>query len=120
MPRNRTDRAVVKALKAKNTEQLTALDGVECTLKAMESTADELQTNKRMAEVLRDTSEDDRVRFNATKLIHDTALKIAELRFKIEEYKNPAEKKVNLNGSLTIRKTEIEMPKKLPVGASLV
>jgi hypothetical protein len=79
MSQRSQDNAVIHAIGAK--------------LDAMESTVVELETNKKMIEKLRDTSDDDRVIFNATKLLHETELKITELRFRIFEHDNPATQK---------------------------
>ncbi len=64
--------------------------GIKAKLAAMEHTAKELQTNKKMIETLRDTSKDDRVRMNATKLIFDIEKHITDMRWKMFEHENPA------------------------------
>jgi hypothetical protein len=79
MSQRSQDNAVIRAIKAK--------------LAVLESDERELLINKKMISTLRDTSEDDRVRFNATKLIHETEMRIAELRLKTEEYENPVTQK---------------------------
>jgi hypothetical protein len=88
------DNAVVKAIKAK--------------LEAMASDVDKLVENKRMIETLRDTSEDDRVRFNAAKLIADIEIRIIEQTWEMYEHDEPPVHK-------TEAKVEIDIPSKLTV-----
>ena len=80
-----TNNAVIRAIRIK--------------LEAMKSSAEELRTNKKLIETLRDCADDERTRFNAAKLIHDTEIKIAELEFKTEEYENPATQKSEMTVS---------------------
>jgi hypothetical protein len=59
-------------------------------LDTMEMTLDELEENKKRILELSKNSLDDRVKFNATKLLAETELKIADLRWKMYEHDNPA------------------------------
>lgn len=87
----------MSAIKQKIKDIVDPLSGVKLKLSALESTVEELVINKKQIEILRDTSEDDRVRFNASKLINDTEMKIIELKIKIQEYEAPATQKTDLN-----------------------
>jgi glutathionylspermidine synthase len=92
MSQRSQDNAVIKA--------------INCKIDSMQSTVEQLEANKATIEMLRDTSEDDRVRFNAAKLIADIEMRIVEMRWKMYEHENPA-----------VQRSEIEH-KGLPVPPS--
>ena len=91
-------------------DQNAVIKAVQSKLSAMEYSLDELETNKKVLIMLRDTSEDDRVRFNATKTINDTEIKISEMRMKIFEHDNPAMSRLDVtSGGESISKININL-----------
>lgn len=98
MSQRSIDNAVIKAVAYK--------------LDKMEMTIEELENNKKLILDLSMSSQDDRVRFNATKLLTETEMKIAELRWKMFEHDNPAIQKQEIVHK--IDKIEIELLQKAP------
>lgn len=80
---------------SKRSDDNAILRAIKMKISCLEYTEQELIDNRKFAIMLRDTSNDDRVRFNATKLINDTTIKINELRLQMEEYENPATQKID-------------------------
>lgn len=74
------------------------IKAIVCKIDTMQHTVEQLEANKATIEILRDCSKDDRVRFNAAKLIADIEMRIIDMRWKMYEHDNPA-----------VQKSEIEV-----------
>jgi len=80
MSQRSEDNATIRAIRAK--------------LEVMASrTPEELEENRQYIKVLRDTSEDERVRMNAAKLLVDIDMKQIDFEVKMYEHDNPAVQK---------------------------